>query len=47
MKRKKKSEKTVEEEMDEEDRVMLETAKNNEKTHKCGTYRQNKVFSEE
>ncbi|MHA1111213.1 MAG: hypothetical protein ACTSRE_08920 [Promethearchaeota archaeon] len=46
MKPKKKAQ-SSEENMDEDDKLMLETAKKNEKTHKCGTYRQNKAFSEE
>jgi hypothetical protein len=46
MKRKNKAVKSEEEEMDEDDRLMFETAKKNENTHKCGTYRQNKVFKE-
>ena len=43
MKHKKKME---QEEIDEDDRLMFETAKKNEKSHKCGTYRQNKVFED-
>lgn len=46
MKRKKK-EQLTDEELDEDDKLMYETAKKNEDTHKCGTYRQNKAFSEE
>lgn len=51
MKRKNRAEKTEGEEMDdndmdENDRIMFETAKKNEKSHKCGTYRQTKVFSD-
>ena len=46
MKRKKNAQ-SSEEEMDEDDKLMFETAKKNEKTHKCGTYRQNEAFSEE
>jgi len=46
MKRKKKAQ-SSEVEIDEDDKLMFETAKKNEKTHKCGTYRQNKAFSEE
>ncbi len=44
MKRKKKKEQ--EEEIDEDDRLMFETAKKNETSHKCGTYRQKKIFSD-
>ena len=46
MKRKKKTQ-SSEEEIDEDDKLMFETAKNNENSHKCGTYRQKKVFSED
>ncbi len=47
MKRKKKAVKPEVEEMDDDDRLMFETAKKNENTHKCGTYRQNKAFKED
>ncbi len=43
----KKKEQPTEEELDEYDNLMFETAKKNEKSHKCGTYRQNTAFSEE
>jgi len=45
-KHKKKGNKLQDEDLDEDDRLMFETAKKNDKTHKCGTYRQNKVFEE-
>ena len=47
MKPKKKKKVDTKEEIDEDDRLMFETAKKNENSHKCGTYRQNKAFSED
>lgn len=46
MKRKKKKEPS-DEELDEDDRLMFETAKKNENSKKCGTYRQNNAFPED
>ena len=47
MNRKKKAEKVTKEDVDEEDKLMFETAKKNENSHKCGIYRQNKAFPED
>jgi hypothetical protein len=47
MKRKKKVHKSKDEELDEDDRLMFEVAKKNEKARKCGTYRQNKAFPDD
>jgi len=48
MKRRNKNVKSdTDEDIDEDDRLLFETAKQNDKSHKCGTYRQKKIFSEE
>ncbi len=47
MNRKKNAEKVTEEDFDEEDKLMFETAKKNENSRKCGIYRQNKAFHED